>query len=92
MTKAAELHERWSRDTDYRKAYEELGPEFAVAKSLIEARKDAGFTQAELAARMKTTQSAVARMESGRVPPSIRTLERVARATGTRLRILFERG
>lgn len=92
MTRVAELHERWNRDPDYRKAYEELGPEFAVAKSLIEARKDAGFTQAELAARMKTTQSAVARMESGRVPPSIRTLERVARATGTRLRIHFERG
>lgn len=92
MTKVAELHERWNRDANYRKAYEELGPEFAVAKSLIEARKCAGFTQAELAARMKTTQSAVARMESGRVPPSIRTLERVARATGTRLRIHFERG
>lgn len=92
MTKAADLHVRWNRDPDYRKAYEELGPEFAVARSLIEARKDAGFTQAELAARMKTTQSAVARMESGRVPPSIRTLERVARATGTRLRIHFEPG
>lgn len=92
MTKVTELHERWNRDPDYRKAHEELGPEFAVAQSLIEARKGAGFTQAELAARMKTTQSAVARMESGRVPPSIRTLERVARATGTRLRIHFKRG
>lgn len=53
MTRVAELHERWNRDPDYRKAYVELGPEFAVAKSLIEARKGAGFTQAELAARMK---------------------------------------
>lgn len=53
MTKVTELHERWNRDPDYRKAYEELGPEFAVAKSLIEARKCAGFTQAELAGRMK---------------------------------------
>jgi transcriptional regulator with XRE-family HTH domain len=39
---------------------------------------------------MKTTQSAVARLESGRVPPSTRTLEKVGRATGTRLRIRFE--
>ena len=90
MTKVAELHERWSRYADYREAYERLGPEFELARALIEARKLAGFTQAELAARMETTQSAVARMESGRVPPSISTLAKVARATGTRLRISFE--
>ena len=46
MTRIAELHERWKRDPHYRRAYEELGPEFAVAKSLIEARKDAGFPAA----------------------------------------------
>ena len=90
MSTLAELHERWSEDADYRKAYERLGPEFSVARALIEARTRAGFTQAELAARMKTTQSAVARLESGRVPPSTRTLEKVAKATGTRLRIRFD--
>ena len=90
MSTLGELHERWSREADYRQAYERLGPEFEVARALIEARTRAGFTQAELAARMKTTQSAVARMESGRVPPSTRTLEKVAQATGTRLSIRFE--
>ena len=90
MSKLAELHERWSRDPDYREAYERLGPEYEVARALIEARTRAGLTQAELAARMKTTQSAVARLESGRTPPSTRTLEKVARATGTRLRIQFD--
>ena len=39
---------------------------------------------------MKTTQSVVARLESGRAHPSARTLEKVARATGTRLRIAFD--
>ena len=39
---------------------------------------------------MKTTQSAVVRLESGRIPLSTRTLEKVAKATGTRLRIRFE--
>lgn len=90
MSTLAELHERWGQDADYRKAYEQLGPEFSVARALIEARTSAGLTQAELAVRMKTTQSAVARLESGRVPPSTRTLEKVARATGTRLRIVFD--
>lgn len=92
MSTIAELHERWSRDAEYREEYDRLGPEFEVARALIEARARGGFTQAELAARMKTTQSAVARLESGRVPPSTRTLEKVAQATGTRLRISFEPG
>ena len=67
-----------------------LGPEYEVACALIKARTRAGLTQAELATRMKTTQSAIARLESGRTPPSTRTLEKVARATGTRLRIQFD--
>jgi hypothetical protein len=40
---------------------------------------------------MKTTQGVIARLESGRAKPSTRTLERFAAATGTRLRISFER-
>jgi transcriptional regulator with XRE-family HTH domain len=39
---------------------------------------------------MGSTQVAVARLESGRTMPSIRTLERFAKATNTRLRISFE--
>ena len=90
MSTLAALHERWSQNPEYREAYEQLGPEYEVARALIEARTRAGLTQAELAERMKTTQSAVARLESGRTPPSTRTLEKVARATGTRLRIQFD--
>ena len=90
MSTLKELHEPWSREAGYREAYKRLGPEFEVARALIEARSRAGLTQAELAERMKTTQSAVARLESGRSPPSTRTLEKIARATGTRLRISFD--
>ena len=90
MTKVADLHKVWSEDPEYRAEYDRLGPEFALARSLIKARTRAQLTQAELAARMATTQSVVARLESGRVYPSTRTLEKVARATGTRLRIHFE--
>lgn len=90
MTKVTDLHETWSRDPDYREAYDELGPEFELARCLIEARARARLTQAELAARMNTTQSVVARLESGRSHPSTKTLEKVAKATGNRLRISFE--
>ena len=90
MTRLADLHKAWSEDPEYRTEYDRLGPEFALARSLIEARTRARLTQAELAERMATTQSVVARLESGRVNPSTRTLEKVARATGTRLRIHFD--
>ncbi len=90
MTRIAELHRKWRRDADYREAYDQLEAEFDLARALIEARARAGLTQAELAERMDTTQSVVARIESGRANPSTRTLERVANATGTRLRISFE--
>jgi len=90
MTRVADLHEKWSRDPAYRAAYDRLGPAFEVARALIEARTRAGLTQSELAERMETTQSVVARLESGRARPSTRTLEKFARATGTRLRIAFD--
>ena len=92
MSKVSDLHEKWSRNPDYRTTYDELGPEFELARSMIEARIGAGLTQAQLAERMETTQSVVARLESGRVHLSTRTLEKIARSTGTRLRISFEPG
>ena len=90
MSKVSDLHGKWSRDPDYRRAHDDLELEFALARSLIEARVGAGLTQAQLAERMETTQSVIARLESGRGHPSTRTLETFARSTGTRLRISFE--
>jgi transcriptional regulator with XRE-family HTH domain len=48
-------------------------------------RSDAGLTQAELAVRMGTTQSAIARMEGGGVRPTLETLEKLAKAIGSDL-------
>ena len=90
MSKVADLHKKWSEDPEYRKAYDRLGPELEISRSLIEARTRAKLTQAELAQRMNTTQSVVARLESGRTRPSTRTLEKIAQATRTRLRISFD--
>jgi ribosome-binding protein aMBF1 (putative translation factor) len=90
MSKVSDLHKNWSHDREYLAAYEELGPGFEFARALIEARTHAGLTQVQLAKRMKTTQSVIARLESGRSCPSTKTLERLAQATGTRLKISFE--
>ena len=76
---------------EYLKAHAELASEGALARAVIEARVTAGLTQEQLAQRMDTTQSVIARLESGRTRPSTQTLERLAVATGTRLKISFER-
>jgi len=81
---------KWRENPEYLAAYEALEEEFALAHALIEARAHAGLTQEEVARRMGTTQAVIARLEGGRVRPSTRTLDRFARATGTRLKISFE--
>lgn len=85
-----ELHREWLKRSGYKAAYEDLAEEYALASAMIEARSAAGLTQQQLAERMQTTQTAIARLESGKVKPSTRTLEKFAAATGTRLRISFE--
>lgn len=90
MTKISDLHRKWMKEPAYRKEYDALEEEFALAAAVAKARIRAGMSQAELARRMKTTQSTVARLESGRGRPSTRTLDRFAKATGHRLKISFE--
>lgn len=95
MTKkliAAEtVFEEWRKDPAYVTEYDALEEEFALAEALIEARGSAHMTQEQVAEKMGTTQAQIAKMEGGRTMPSTRTLQRFAEATGTRLRISFER-
>jgi transcriptional regulator with XRE-family HTH domain len=79
-----------------RREYEALSEEFELLDEILKARADAGLTQAELAERIGTTQSAVARLESalGKHSPSLATLKRYASALGYRVqvRLVKERG
>ena len=70
MPKISDLHRRWSKDADHEEAYDALGEEFDLARALIEARTAAGLSQSQLARRMKTSQSYIARIEGGQVRPS----------------------
>jgi ribosome-binding protein aMBF1 (putative translation factor) len=90
MIRIKDLHKKWMKDPQYRKEYQALEEEFALAAEVARARSRAGLSQAELARRMRTTQSTIARLESGRGRPSTRTLDRFAKATGHRLKISFE--
>lgn len=90
MIDLATLKKRLLADPDTRAQYEAQAPEFAVARELIAARVRAGLTQEQVAERMQTTQSTIARMESGRTMPSLRTLSRYAEATGSRAVVRLE--
>ena len=85
-----DLHKTWLKDPKYRREYLALEKEFSLASAMMETRIRAGLTQAQVARRMKTTQAVIARLEGGGSKPSTRTLERYAKATGSRLRISFE--
>jgi ribosome-binding protein aMBF1 (putative translation factor) len=86
-TKARDIIAEWKKNPSFMKEYEALAPEFEQAKALVAARARAGLSQAQLARKMKTTQPVIARLEGGRQKPSLKTLERYAKATGHELHI-----
>ena len=67
-----------------KKAYDDLAEEFAFLDEVLKARSESGLTQAEVATRIGTTQSAIARLESAepKHSPSIATLQKYAKALG----------
>jgi predicted transcriptional regulator len=77
-------------DPETRTQYEAMTEEFDMARELIAARSRAGLTQGQVAERMGTTQSVVARLESGRRAPSMRTVQRYAHALGCRAMVRIE--
>ncbi len=87
MTKLADLIAKNMADPAFAAAYAEADAEFAVIEAMIRARAEAGLTQEALAERMGTTQSAVARLEGGRVSPTVETLRKYAKAVGKRLKV-----
>jgi DNA-binding XRE family transcriptional regulator len=70
--------------------YDALSDEFEVAREMIAARGRAGLTQADVAALMGTTQSTVARIESGKRQPSLNTVQRYAHAVGCKAVVRLE--
>ncbi len=87
MTRLKDLKKRLMEDPEFREEYARADDEFRLIEALIRARIAAKLTQAELARRLGTTQSAIARLEGGGVSPSFTTLRRYAEATGTRLTV-----
>ena len=77
-------------DLAVRAEYDALAEEFEMARELVSARARAGLTQGEVAQRMGTTQSVVARLEGGKATPSLRSVQRYAQAIGCRAVVRLE--
>jgi ribosome-binding protein aMBF1 (putative translation factor) len=82
--------ERKARDEAFDELMASINPDFALRREMKAARRRAGLSQRELAERMRTTQSVIARLEQGKRSPNIKTLRRMAEVTGSRLVIRLE--
>lgn len=82
--------EMLARDPEYVREYSRMEEEFQFVRELIRARMRAGLTQKQVAEKMGTTQSTVARLESGSTMPSFRSLQKYAQATGSKIKISLE--
>jgi ribosome-binding protein aMBF1 (putative translation factor) len=85
-----EKHLEMLQHPEYAKEYAAQEEEFQIARILIRARSRSGLTQKQVAERMGTTQSVIARMESGKPTPSVKSLQRYAQATGCKMKITLE--
>lgn len=87
-------HKTWSEIRDQRMrrpavqgAYEDARLAYEIGQQVRTLREARGLSQRQLAERLGTTQSAIARLESGGSKPTLRTLERVAAALRVRVRV-----
>lgn len=89
MSKWEDLEKKLLADPEVKREYDKLQPRYLLISQLIKARIKKGISQKELAKRIGTKQSAIARFESGNVNPSLEFLQKIAIAMGRRLSIQF---
>lgn len=88
-TKWSTIKERRFREPRAREAYESTSRAIALGEQVRRLRRAKRWSQAQLAARLRTTQSAISRLEMGDTPPSLRTLTRIGDALGLELIVMF---
>lgn len=92
LSSLEEVKDRLLADPEVRFHYDTLRIREEIGQAVAVARKKAGLTQAEVAKRAQTTQSVIARLETGRGGvPSLQLLDKVAQALGLTVSIRLER-
>jgi len=72
---------------DVKRIYNQLGPKYEVMVQVVKARNSQKLTQNQLAKKIGTRQSAIARFESGNTNPSLDFLQKLATALKTPINI-----
>ena len=80
-----ELKEELFKDPEIKAEYDALEPEYQLIRQIIEARTENNMTQKQLAEKVGTRQSNIARLESGNYNPSFQFLQKVAKALNKKL-------
>lgn len=94
IQKAVDFHEYLNeklRDPEIKRYYDEYGKQLEIAYQILKLRKQKGISQAELAKKVGTKQSNIARIEAGQQNFSIDTLEKIASVFKRELKIEFVR-
>ncbi len=89
MTKFNDFLNEQLKDPEFKKEYDALEPEFSIIQAIIDARKNSGMTQKELAEKTGITQGDISRLENGSANPSLKTLQRLAEGMGMTLKLEF---
>ncbi|WP_370293134.1 helix-turn-helix domain-containing protein [Thalassolituus sp.] len=89
MSNLQKLKAKALENDDVRMEYDALEEEFAFISQLLKMRTQAGLTQEEVAARMGTKKSNISRLEKGNTSPSIKTVQKYARACGFAVTLNF---
>ena len=79
------------KDPEFKAEYDGLEPEYAIIQAMIDARKESGLTQKELAEKTGINQADISKLERGNANPSLRTLKRLAAGMGCTLKVEFAR-
>lgn len=88
-TRFDDFLEEQLKDEEFKKEFEALQPEHAVIQAIIDARKESGLTQKELAEKTGIAQGDISKIEKGLANPSLKTLKRLALGMGKVLKIEF---
>jgi len=89
--KVRELIAELKKKPKFAQAYEDLDPQFQIAREVLRLRIELGMTQQQLAHEVGTAQSNISRLETGVARPSLSFLKKLAKALGADLRIQFVR-
>lgn len=86
----SEVKEKWLKNPKFKKAYNELEPEYAIVREIIKKRIALKMSQKDLAKKLGTGQSAVSRLESGTYNPTLSFLKKLSKALDSNLTISFK--